>query len=143
MINNLSLIDQADITQFTGLCQQFLGEDLISIILFGSVARGKANRYSDIDFCVVTKKNKESEKYKIMKLFHRNCDLIMRTEKELAGYLYNLSALDLEIVQDGRLVYGTDVMKKQKKVFEEVKKKYRLKHETSWGKGVWQIGAAS
>lgn len=143
MAHIISRTDQADIKQFTIICQQFLGKDLVSIILFGSVARGKSNRYSDIDFCVVTKKNRESEKYKMMKFFHRNCDLIMRTERNLADYLYNLSALDLDIAQDGKVVYGANVMKKQKKVFANVKKKYRLKQETEWGKGVWHIGAAS
>ncbi len=143
MFNNFSSTDQADIKQFTRICQQFLGEGLISIILFGSVAKGKSNRYSDIDFCVVTKKNKETEKYKIMKLFHRNCDVIMRTEQELAGYLQNLNALDLEIWSNGTAVYGADILKKQKKMFEQVKKRYKLVSRAEWGKGVWQIGTAS
>lgn len=143
MAQTITRTDQADIKQFTTICQQSLGEDLVSIILFGSVAKGKSNRYSDIDFCVVTKKNKESEKYNIMKLFHRNCDVIMRTENEFAGYLQNLNALDLEIFRAGTAIYGVDIIKKQKKLFEDVKKKYKLIPKTGWGKGVWQIGTAS
>jgi predicted nucleotidyltransferase len=40
-------------TQFAGRLQEGLGESLVSAALFGSVARGEATRYSDIDLLIV------------------------------------------------------------------------------------------
>jgi predicted nucleotidyltransferase len=41
--------------RYTQLLEQELGERLVSVALFGSVARGTANEYSDIDLFVVIK----------------------------------------------------------------------------------------
>jgi len=41
------------ISEFVEDCMEKFGEDLISVVLFGSVAKGVAERYSDIDLLVV------------------------------------------------------------------------------------------
>jgi|SRR3989338_2582838 len=139
----LSPADSKDVQKFIGICQQVLHEDLLSIILFGSVAKGRSHRYSDIDFCIITKKNRENEKYNILKLFPRTCDVIMRVEYNLNDYLQNLSAVDLEIIEEGTTVYGLNITKEKKKILNDIKKKNHLIRKPEWGKGVWEIGAAS
>ena len=43
------------INEFVKECKKKFGENLISVVLFGSVARGTATKYSDIDLLVVVK----------------------------------------------------------------------------------------
>ncbi|ACX72259.1 DNA polymerase beta domain protein region [Methanocaldococcus vulcanius M7] len=43
------------LNEFLEKCRQKFGDDLISIILFGSYARGTATEYSDIDLLVIVK----------------------------------------------------------------------------------------
>jgi len=144
-VKNLSKVSRkfhSAIEQFVQLCQQELGDNLVSVILFGSIARNKYNEWSDFDFCVVTKRAQEEKKFKIMQAYHFNCDVVMREEGRFASYLNNLSSLDLEIFNEGIVIFGKDVLKKDKNVFEKIKKKYGLVHQDSLGKGVWEIGIA-
>jgi len=48
MLNNI-------LDEFLQKCKQKFGDDLISIILFGSYARGTAVEYSDVDLLVIAK----------------------------------------------------------------------------------------
>lgn len=132
-----------DIHKFVGICKNKLKDDLVSIILFGSIARKKQNKWSDLDFCVVSKKASDKERFSIMKKFSRNCDLVLRKEEDIASYLHNLSSLDLNIFSEGITIYGKDVLKKNRMTFEQIKRKYHLIRKTSLGKGVWEIGTAS
>jgi len=43
------------LNEFLNKCKEKFGDDLISIILFGSYARGTATEYSDIDLLVIVK----------------------------------------------------------------------------------------
>lgn len=43
------------LADFISILKELLNGDLISIILFGSVARGTAKKASDIDLCLVIK----------------------------------------------------------------------------------------
>ena len=85
-------------------------------MLFGSVARGTSHDLSDFDFYIVTKKNQEKDRYKLMMKFNKNCDIILRCEKDLEKYLYNLSALDVEVFSEGIVIYGKGVLTEKKKV---------------------------
>lgn len=44
------------LNEFTEMVLDKFGDNVISIVLFGSVARGTAARYSDIDLLVISKK---------------------------------------------------------------------------------------
>lgn len=144
-IKNLTHISgkfQPAIGRFIDICQRELKGNLVSIVLFGSIARNKSNRWSDFDFCVVTKQVQEEKKFKIMQAYPFNCDVVMREEDSFVSCLNNLSSLDLEIFNDGIVIFGKDVLKKNANVFEKIKKKYGLVHQESLGKGVWEIGIA-
>jgi hypothetical protein len=43
------------INEFVRLCKKKFGNNLVSIVLFGSHARGTATKYSDIDLLVIVK----------------------------------------------------------------------------------------
>ncbi|MBI2668474.1 nucleotidyltransferase domain-containing protein [Candidatus Woesearchaeota archaeon] len=132
-----------DLEAFTEICRQKLGRNLVSIILFGSIARGTPHQWSDFDFCVVTKETQEQDKFKIMRQFKPNCDVLFRREKDLPKYLQNLSGIDFNIFNEGIVIYGEDSLRKNRTVYEKVKQKYHLIYRQQFGKGVWEIGTAS
>ena len=54
--------------EFLQRCKQKFGDNLISIILFGSYARGMATEYSDVDLLIIAKNlpKRRIERYKLM-----------------------------------------------------------------------------
>ena len=44
------------IRKFVENCREKFGDDIVSVVLFGSVAKGAAERYSDIDLLLVIKR---------------------------------------------------------------------------------------
>lgn len=95
-----------------------IGEDVVSIILFGSVARGEEEPYSDIDLLAVTQ-NKES-KAKLKSLFSkRQEDFIRRFGNVLSPYIVTKAdfkrryqqndPLIREAVKTGQLILGKRV----------------------------------
>ncbi len=61
---------------------KFFGDDLVSVVLYGSVARGEAKRDSDIDLVVVVRGLPRSR--------FRRQDLFMEAERELEPLLSKL-----------------------------------------------------
>ena len=55
--------------EFLQKCKQKFGDNLISIILFGSYARGTATEYSDVDLLIIAKNlpKRRIERYKIIR----------------------------------------------------------------------------
>jgi predicted nucleotidyltransferase len=132
-----------DLELFVSLCKEIFGKNLISIILFGSVARGKSTAQSDFDLCVVVKIADEAARFKLSSKFPRNCDILQRTRGDFIRNLKNLSAIDLEIFNEGIVIYGDDVLEENQSKFEQVKQQYGLINQPDFGKGVWEIGIAS
>ena len=58
MLNKLDLRERKVIRQFTTRIRKSLGNNLISIILFGSKIRGDYSENSDIDLLIIVKKKK-------------------------------------------------------------------------------------
>jgi len=56
------------IHDFTEILKSYFKEDLVSVVLFGSVARGTAKKDSDIDICIVVKELPQSryQRHKII-----------------------------------------------------------------------------
>ncbi len=50
-----------DAEYFTGRCVEEFGENLVSVMLFGSRSRGIATQRSDVDFIIVLDKNNEED----------------------------------------------------------------------------------
>ena len=142
-IHKISSAHHKDLELFVSLCQEIFEENLISIILFGSVARGKSTTQSDFDLCVVVKRLDEIAKFKLSSRFPRSCDILLRTKNDFIRNLDNLSAVDLEMFNEGIVVYGADVLEENWSKFEQVKRQYGLIHQPNFGKGVWEIGIAS
>ncbi len=127
---------------FVSLSKEIFGKNLISVILFGSTARGKPTEQSDFDFCIVVKTLDETAKFKLASRFPKGCDILLRTKNDFIRNLNNLSAVDLELFNEGIVIYGEDVLEENWGNFEQVKRQYGLIHQPNFGKGVWEIGIA-
>ena len=100
------------------LLKRELKENLISIVLFGSYARGNERKYSDIDLLIITreihKKQKENILIKLDRIIYPK-DIIFFTESELNNATFNLSPLVLSIFTNPYIIlYGKDIIQKKK-----------------------------
>jgi len=67
-----------DTEYFTRRCIEEFGENLVSLVLFGSRSRGIATKRSDVDFIIVLNRNVEEEIVKNLRL-----DFLMKFEKKI------------------------------------------------------------
>jgi len=74
----------------------------------------------------------------IIKRFGKPVDIIFREENEIEWLLKDRSAIDFEIMDKGKVVYGEDIISKYKKLFSMVIRKYNLTKKPELGKGVWE-----
>jgi len=91
------------IREFVEECKKKFGENLVSIILFGSYARGNFRESSDIDFLVIVKdlpeKWKERKKLfeeairRISEKYGKYTEVIPLTEKEFISNLMHSNSL--------------------------------------------------
>lgn len=102
-----------EINSFVGICLKTLGlgGNVQAVILFGSVGRGKFDKDSDLDFCIVVKKYPEFDRRlgaRIMELcddvgISHPVEPIFITEEGLRDFS---SPFTLEVLSDGVVVYG-------------------------------------
>ena len=128
------------ISKFIDLCKEEFGRGLVSVILFGSRAKGKYHSLSDFDFYVVVRIEDEQKKWNILKKFPFSCDIILRQEDNIKYYLENLNAIDLEVIRTGKLVYGKNILTTYKPILRKISKELHLVRQEHLGKGVWEIG---
>ena len=111
------------IKEFVEACKKKFGDDLVSIVLFGSYARGNATRYSDIDLILVIK-NLPSNTWERDKLIdeivlrfllekHKRISPILVTPEELEKHAKWPNPLFYGILLGYKPLYG-------KKIFEDV-----------------------
>jgi predicted nucleotidyltransferase len=96
--------------------------DLVSVVLYGSVARGNAKKDSDIDLLVIAK-NLPREKIKRQKIFSKIEEKIEPEMKKLYAQGYyptfspilrtkneakHLSPLYLDMIEDAKILYDKD-----------------------------------
>ncbi len=134
-----------NVQKFVELCRQELGENLTSVVLFGSAARGKQHKWSDMDFCVILKKRYDDKKefdlkMKLRESFGRHADIVFRRKSEIPGQIAINSALDMEIVSDGVAVYGDAIFLKYKQLLKRTIRQSGLVRKQELGKGVWVYG---
>lgn len=116
-------IKKSDIFKKIIFClKKEFGEELSSIILFGSYAKGKENMYSDFDVLAVTKtssgdwRKKDRLAVEVESQLNYPLDLVLLTSDELHRAALNLSPLLLSIFENRyKLLYGPDLIKKEKK----------------------------
>lgn|SRR3989344_5613035 len=124
--------------------QKRLGKNLLSVILFGSHAQGKAHKYSDFDLLAITKVSPKNWRKKDQ-LLAQICaqaeyplDLILLTPKELHCATLNFSPLLLSIFEHKyEVIYGDDLIKHEK---EELNHKFELRKVSQFG---WKIEQAA
>jgi uncharacterized protein len=134
--------------------KEFLGERLVSIVLFGSRARGDANEGSDYDFFIVARglplkpfKRKLFIRTPLKGQFKEKLCIIAKTPEEVKSAFPSLF-LDLSL--DGLILYDKDgffseLRKKVAKIASEAglqRKKDREDYYWQWEsppKGGWEI----
>jgi len=90
-------------------------DDLISIILFGSAAKGHLEKESDIDLLIIVKEYKEPVCKEYWKKIKKNgyqmldipIDPIFAEERALKDLTCSFY---LDVIADGRVIYGKDLL---------------------------------
>jgi uncharacterized protein len=83
----------------------------IKIILFGSVARGEANKNSDIDLLIVmpngTPKRKTAQLlYSTLSDIKVPYDIIIATPQDLETYKDNIGLVYKTVLEEGKIIYA-------------------------------------
>ena len=113
----------------TRICQAALGENLISIVLFGSTARGDGKAFSDIDICLIVKEY-PVEDWKLAGTIKHKCFLegISKPVEPIFLEKEDLripSPLLYELSNDGVVVSGHDVLPELRKVSQQIRPLFR------------------
>lgn len=145
MKNKISKQFQVKVRQFIHTSKDVLGENLRSIILFGSVARNRYSKWSDLDFCIIVgKRYGEREEFnlklRIRELFGSHTDIVFREEREISDLLRINSSVDLDIINEGITVHGEDIISEYIALFNDVVRTNHLIHKPELGRGVWEYG---
>jgi predicted nucleotidyltransferase len=132
--------------EFLQKCKQKFGDNLISIILFGSYARGTATEYSDVDLLIIAKNlpKRRIERYKIIRdiildfiyEYEINLSPILIKPEELSHK--NISPLIYGILTGYKVIYDKDnfwknylerikpIIKEKKPVFIDEEKEWKI-----------------
>ncbi len=104
------------VTNFSKDCERILRDNLVSIIVFGSVVKGKATKYSDIDILVIVHKTltevarDELHKSfsKILDVFAKITQEVVLTEKEFMEDYERGDDFLFNVMKDGVIVFDRD-----------------------------------
>lgn len=118
-LNRLSSLPEefkSIVEKFSSKYKEILKEELTSIVLFGSVAKGTAKKQSDIDILVIAKKEiNKKRKEELRKIFSDILDIYFRisqeqiyTEKEFENEYSIGDDFLINIMNQGILVYDKD-----------------------------------
>lgn len=119
---NLSMTDEiiADSCRLAAdMTADLLGDNLVSIILFGSCARGDYSADSDIDIALITKSGRQEDKNYRSGLAEIATEIAMRTfavvnficipkeefDRNRSWYLFYRN-----IVSEGKVLYGSEIL---------------------------------
>lgn len=135
--------------EFISVSKKKFKENLVSIILFGSYARGTATKYSDIDLLVVVKKltenfrKREKMKQEIGEIFFEKFDVIVQslfmTKEEIKDNLNSYSPLFVTFPLGFKVIYDNNFfmptfrdflsrLKEDSFVYYEGRKKWEIKN---------------
>ena len=148
------LIYQSLIKHYLQELQRRLGNSLLSVTLFGSVARGEATANSDIDLLTLVKKRTYNIEKRIIKVNVESFnwpEMASLRERRIQTKIYNIVKTEaelrenplilLDISEDGKILY--DPKGKMKKILEKLKKKLKElgaeKIVLKNGKGYWDL----
>lgn len=108
MISTSDIIIEAE--YFTRRCVEEYGENLVSVVLFGSRSRGIATQRSDIDFIIVLNRDVEEEIIKNLRLdflmkFGKNIDTICLNRNDALDNFEGISPLFATLVLGIKILY--------------------------------------
>ena len=114
-----------DLNLIAKICEAVLGGNLISIVLFGSTARGDSKAFSDIDICLIVKEY-PSQDWMLSGIIKHKCflEVISKPVEPIFLEKEDLkipSPLLYELSRDGMVITGHDVLPELKKVSEQIK----------------------
>lgn len=91
-----------DLAIIKSIADEFRSNDnVLALILFGSVARGQARRISDIDLCVITKKGiAESECMNLLSYGSKRVDVSLFFALPLT--------IRFRVIKEGKIVFSKD-----------------------------------
>jgi predicted nucleotidyltransferase len=119
---------------FDRKCLEKFGENLVSVVLFGSRSRGTATARSDIDFIIILEREGDEEIIRNLRIdfimkFSKKIDTICLTRNDALQNFKNISplfatlALGIEIFYD-KNAFFKEQFKKFVKIIEKTKIKY-------------------
>jgi hypothetical protein len=119
-----------------------LGDNLVSIVLFGSQARGDPRATSDFDLFVVAKELPKSPLKRLFYVreplrgdFKERISIIAKTKKEVEA---EFPSLFLDIGTDGIILYDKSFFEEKIERIREIIKKARLKRIREKGNFIWE-----
>ncbi|MCS7094086.1 MAG: nucleotidyltransferase domain-containing protein [Candidatus Aenigmarchaeota archaeon] len=133
--------------EFVEECKKRFGENLVSVVLFGSYARGEQKKTSDLDLLVVVKdlpmvwseRKKQFEEIceSLSKKYGKFIEVIPITTKELRKNLNKKSPFFITFVLGHKIVFDDGTFKKEFEKFSlELSKKNFVYYE---GGRKWEI----
>ncbi len=132
---------------FKKICQRELGDNLRSLILFGSQAKGTGGKQSDYDFLILTKKEGDFSRIKnklLLSSFQemsRPLHLVIKSERDFFLSLENLSPFALEIMDSGKTMSGNESIKEKLPFFQYLLQSKRIKKIVLKGMEAWKIAS--
>ena len=123
------------------IIKQTVDREIVSVILFGSAAKGHLKKESDIDLLIIVKEYNEPECREYWKQIKKEgyqmlgipIDPIFTEETALKDFT---SPFYLDVIADGKVIYGKDVL--DKTTFE----RYNIAPITTGGVRIgWRVSA--
>lgn len=131
----------SEIEKFINISKEVLGDNILTILLFGSQSMNTNDEWSDYDFYVVTiKKFGWNEKFTIYEKIDFPSDIVFRTRTEVIEGINLLCPLDIYAITFGKVVYGEDLEEERRKVAELLENGIVILRP-ELGKGVIEYGA--
>jgi len=99
------------------------GEKIVSIILFGSMAKGTYTKHSDYDLLLIVSGEKLSFKerlYEYSKPSNGWVEALAYTREEAKAMLESFNPLILDALKDGKVIYDRGFWKQLKNIFEKL-----------------------
>ncbi len=123
--------------------RQRIGEDLVSVVLFGSRARGEARESSDWDFLVIARDLPEGTLERVFRLkkmlstlYRGEVSLLAKTPEE---FMAGLPDLYLDIALDGVILYDTgDYVAERLKFLRALIRRKGLRREREGRDLIWR-----
>lgn len=132
--------ESAEVMDFAEAAKQVLGDDLVSVVLFGSWARGQADGWSDRDvFLIIAHEPGEETLLELALAAPPRLQFQCHTPEQLLTAIRNLRAPQMAMVDEGVVIYGAG-LEPYRAALAEVVAQHGLVRRPELGKGVWEAG---